>query len=311
GHVYSCGTQTEGAMGLGYEATINQTPSIVRLTASHPIVQVACGSRHSLLLSSIGVVWACGDNKRGQLGVGGCKHSATPVIVEVLSGVRLLTCGEAHSIASTFDPTTLEERVYAWGANSSGQLGIGGVHDQFIPGEVEEIQMFRNRPESSRGSINTETSSPSGYFVTSIAAGGEHTIMAISWGRVVVSFGSNALGQLGVGRNSEGRDVTRCSPSVVPPLSHKDGRNIVMCSAAAMHSIFLDASGETFVCGDNTYGQLGFLPRRELHNRSTRLDPLDGEPAIWTPALLHQIKVYHVRYVSTSETHTSCLATTR
>ncbi|KAF4706063.1 HT and RLD domain containing E3 ubiquitin protein ligase [Perkinsus olseni] len=266
GHVYSCGTQTEGAMGLGYEATINQTPSIVRLTASHPIVQVACGSRHSLLLSSIGVVWACGDNKRGQLGVGGCKHSATPVIVEVLSGVRLLTCGEAHSIASTFDPATLEERVYAWDANSSGQLGIGGVHDQFIPEEVEEIQMFRNRPESK-----------------------------------VVSFGSNALGQLGVGRNSEGRDVTRCSPSVVPPLSHKDERNIVMCSAAAMHSIFLDASGETFVCGDNT----------ELHDRSTRLDPLDGEPAIWTPALLHQIKVYHVRYFSTSETHTSCLATTR
>ncbi|KAF4663744.1 hypothetical protein FOL46_004602 [Perkinsus olseni] len=252
GHVYSCGTQTEGAMGLGYEATINQTPSIVRLTASHPIVQVACGSRHSLLLSDIGVVWACGDNKRGQLGVGGCKHSATPVIVEVLSGVRLLTCGEAHSIASTFDPATLEEMVYAWGANSSGQLGIGSVHDQFIPKEVQEIQMFRNRPEGSRGSTNAEKGSPSGYFVSSIAAGGEHTVMAICRGRVVVSFGSNALGQLGVGRNSEGRDVTRCSPSVVPPLSHKDGGNIVMCAAAAMHSIFLDASGETFVCGDNT-----------------------------------------------------------
>lgn len=72
--------------------------------------------------------------------------------------------------------------------------------------------------------------------MASIAAGGEHSIMAISWGRVVsintpalaasigrqvVSFGSNAVGQLGIGRNNQGRDVIRCSPSIVASLSDK------------------------------------------------------------------------------------------
>ncbi|EER17955.1 conserved hypothetical protein, partial [Perkinsus marinus ATCC 50983] len=81
---------------------------------------------------------------------------------------------------------------YAWGSNSCGQLGIGSVQDQFVPKEVGDIQR---------------------YYVASIAAGGEHSIMAISWGRVV-SFGSNAVGQLGIGRNNQGRDVIRCSPSI-------------------------------------------------------------------------------------------------
>ncbi|KAF4677863.1 hypothetical protein FOL47_008928 [Perkinsus chesapeaki] len=269
GHVYSCGTQTEGALGLGYEAMINQTPTLV---------------------------WACGDNKRGQLGVKECGQSASLVLVEELSGVRLICCGEGHSLASTYDPANKEERVFAWGANSSGQLGIGSVHDQFKPIEIKDIQMFRRAAGSSKNTINHRQidmgSTP--FFVCSMAAGGEHSVMAIAFGRVVVSFGSNALGQLGVGPNSDGRDATRCNPSVVKALSNIAGRSIVMCAAAAMHSIFLDASGETFVCGDNTYGQLGFLPYREVRDSITRMDPLDGQPAIWSPALLHQIKVYHV-----------------
>ncbi|EER17956.1 hypothetical protein Pmar_PMAR019838, partial [Perkinsus marinus ATCC 50983] len=59
----------------------------IRFTTSHPIVQIGCGSRHSLLLSSVGIVWACGGNTQGQLGVPTCKHTATPILVEDLSAV--------------------------------------------------------------------------------------------------------------------------------------------------------------------------------------------------------------------------------
>jgi len=37
-------------------------------------LQVACGSRHTLFLSEANCVWAAGDNRRGQLGLG--KHLA-------------------------------------------------------------------------------------------------------------------------------------------------------------------------------------------------------------------------------------------
>ena len=64
-----------GAGRLGHADKINEAaPRLLRLervlgAAAPRVVQVACGSRHTLLLSEAGAVFACGANESGQLGV--------------------------------------------------------------------------------------------------------------------------------------------------------------------------------------------------------------------------------------------------
>jgi alpha-tubulin suppressor-like RCC1 family protein len=44
------------------------------LLLKHFIVQVACGSYHTLCLTREGVVWGFGKNKNGQIGTGTTRH---------------------------------------------------------------------------------------------------------------------------------------------------------------------------------------------------------------------------------------------
>jgi hypothetical protein len=71
------GANGDGQLGLGDTAT-RFTPYRVRMLAGRALeapgeascVQVACGGRHTLVLSAHGEVWSCGCNVHGQLGHG-------------------------------------------------------------------------------------------------------------------------------------------------------------------------------------------------------------------------------------------------
>ncbi|XP_076459413.1 LOW QUALITY PROTEIN: alsin-like [Babylonia areolata] len=65
-------------------------------------------------------VWAWGNNQKGQLGLGDELSRNKPVCVKMLNGrcTLKITAGSNHSLALTSN-----SQVYAWGANSYGQLG--------------------------------------------------------------------------------------------------------------------------------------------------------------------------------------------
>ncbi|KAJ1456100.1 regulator of chromosome condensation 1/beta-lactamase-inhibitor protein II [Pelagophyceae sp. CCMP2097] len=84
-------------------------------------IAVACGGSHTLLLASSRGVYACGDNARGQLGLGsrlGCRSK--PQLVQMLCGRSIcgLAAGATHSAA-----WTEAGLVYGWGEATCGQLG--------------------------------------------------------------------------------------------------------------------------------------------------------------------------------------------
>ena len=113
------------------------------------VVAAAAGHGHALVLSLDGRVFAWGDNRQGQVGAGSKPWfqsaagdtsrppAVQPVPVEVQLAPVLkygcpeegcdpwdrvtgVTCGEYHSMALSW-----RGRVFAWGSNSSAELGVG------------------------------------------------------------------------------------------------------------------------------------------------------------------------------------------
>jgi hypothetical protein len=83
----------------------------------------AAGGNHQLFLDNRGVLYASGRNYEGQLGIGRLTSSEIMVRVPFPKGVSRWTqiaAGEFHSLAVGDDC-----RVYAWGSNAEGQLGLG------------------------------------------------------------------------------------------------------------------------------------------------------------------------------------------
>ena len=70
GRLYTWGDNRCGQLGV--DRTTNEccsSPTRARLPASDTAEAVACGAAHTLVLCKSGVVYSCGSNEHGQLGV--------------------------------------------------------------------------------------------------------------------------------------------------------------------------------------------------------------------------------------------------
>ena len=127
---------------------------------------------------------------------------------------------------------TSNQRIVCWGSNSHGQLGIGSVG----------------------GSVSSATLVPGLSGVAAIALGGHHTC-ALTGVSSIYCWGSNVLGQLGVGI-ALGANVA--SPELVSGISQASGGSTVSTIALGMaHSCVLFHSGSMWCWGSNSHGQLG------------------------------------------------------
>ena len=100
------------------------------------VVRVACGYYHSLVLRKDGSIFAFGRNDYGQLGLGNNESASKPMLIDSLDGVHMInvTSGCYHSIALTD-----AGRVYVWGRNNHGQLGIGTTDDANSPARLDAL----------------------------------------------------------------------------------------------------------------------------------------------------------------------------
>ena len=118
---------------------LSRTPPIQASTIQYlrlpffQVLAVASGKSHTLALTESQRIYAFGSNSEGQLGVGvdavGGEFSESPLEV-TLHGDKIeaeededivaLAAGSMHSLA-----LTKSGRVWAWGSNKEGQLGVG------------------------------------------------------------------------------------------------------------------------------------------------------------------------------------------
>uniref|UniRef100_A0A3P8TEP7 Uncharacterized protein n=1 Tax=Amphiprion percula TaxID=161767 RepID=A0A3P8TEP7_AMPPE len=71
GHVFSWGAGEDGQLGLGHgkAVTLQYTPVLVCALSGVAVTQISAGATHTLFLTLSGLVYCCGANKSGQLGL--------------------------------------------------------------------------------------------------------------------------------------------------------------------------------------------------------------------------------------------------
>lgn len=111
------------------------------------MVSVVAGWDFALALDRYGRVWSWGYNTYGQLGNGTTDDSIYPQLVkystsmgeQTLSGVVNIQAGSYFSIARRTNGT-----LWAWGANTDGQLGLGDLASRFHATSISDDLVLKN-----------------------------------------------------------------------------------------------------------------------------------------------------------------------
>ncbi|BES87517.1 e3 ubiquitin-protein ligase [Nesidiocoris tenuis] len=141
GELFTWGCNNHGQLGHNTQSDIIARPKIVKALATHTIVQIACGYRHSLALTNRGELYAWGANDHGQLGIG--RRSSVvpiPMVIASLHGLPLsyIACGANHTFV-----VSKSGAVYGWGKNMFGQLGLNQDADHIFPCQLKTLRSIR------------------------------------------------------------------------------------------------------------------------------------------------------------------------
>ncbi|KAL1441409.1 hypothetical protein MTO96_001049 [Rhipicephalus appendiculatus] len=249
---------TQGKDGVDTETPVSQ-PERVRRFGTRAVREVACGHKHTLVLLANGSVYSCGANDFGQLGQDRSMRKLEQVTALSAHEIRAVACGEAHSLALSD-----AGQVFSWGCNRNGQLGCG----------TEEESRLRPKVIKKLATLH----------IVQIACGAVHCLALANNGELF-SWGGNASGQLGLGRDSTGNE------RLPRRVSHLVGVPLAQVACGATHSVGLTPSGTVFVWGRNSCGQLGLSDQRDrLH-----------------PTVLKPLRSQRIKHVCCGENHTAAL----
>lgn len=116
----SLGRNQFGQLGQP-ELKTYEKPTLIPDLEHVNVIQAACGRNHSLFLTDTGVVYACGDNKSGQCGVG---NSSTQVIQKPTRinyrGPPIIKVGCGAEFSAILD---IKGNLHTFGLPEYGQLG--------------------------------------------------------------------------------------------------------------------------------------------------------------------------------------------
>ncbi|BDR52684.1 hypothetical protein KIM372_05910 [Bombiscardovia nodaiensis] len=289
GNIYSWGRNTEGELGLG-DTTDRRIPTKIALpTGVNRFTSIATGQSAAFALADNGKIYSWGSGSisgaygaPGQLGVGDYNNRLTPTpVVGIPSNVRV------KSISSLWTSTMAlgnDGRIYSWGTNDSGQLGVGDTTNrssavavnpptgyqftsitmgaEFASATASDGNLYRwgSRQYGCIGDgivggsvlspIRVTVSLPGGASIKSMVSGGSHTLVLATDGKAY-SWGDNRMGQLG---NTTGLGTYSASPVQVTTPA---GVTFISVTAGGWNSFAIGSDGNTYAWGMNWDGALG------------------------------------------------------
>ncbi|PWZ11180.1 Ultraviolet-B receptor UVR8 [Zea mays] len=150
---------------------------------------IACGGRHSAVVTDSGALLTFGWGLYGQCGQGNTDDVLSPTCVSSILGIKMqdVAAGLWHTVC-----TSVDGDVYSFGGNQFGQLGTGSDQAETLPKLVDATSLENKNARS-------------------VSCGARHSAIITDEGEVFC-WGWNKYGQLGLG-DSMDRNVP-CSVRV-------------------------------------------------------------------------------------------------
>lgn len=273
GSLYSLGTGAFGELGLGLQ-NFTAIPTLIQNIAHVKVVSVTASEFHWLALDASGAVYACGNNKSGQLGLAHSESVSVPTRVISLwpHPIVAISTGDGHSAA-----LSACGNLFCFGSNKHGQLGNASFrvrvmsvtpaivplpHLRFrkihVPNGTDPMDI--DTPQSSSSTISSclpngtvcpgdlmeIDNDPFTLRYVDVACGSAHTVALLSDGSLVC-WGMGDNGRLG----------TRSTRTLYQPTEIEASATFVAISAGERHSAAVTFDGRAFAWGDGSSGQLG------------------------------------------------------
>ncbi|ROI57068.1 X-linked retinitis pigmentosa GTPase regulator [Anabarilius grahami] len=274
GRLFVFGSNNSSQLGLQTKGPVTK-PIWVKVLKGERVQFVACGTDHTLVSTSQGEFFAAGGNRDGQLGLGHCNDSISFQRLRPFcdyAPIKLLSAGGHTSAALTEDG-----RLFLWGDNSIGQLGLGIDSHALLPEELKLGQPIQwvscgyrhSALVTDNGDVFTFGESADGRLGLSahqlanhncpqrveslhgalqVACGGKHTLALTE--DELYSFGRGEFGQLGLGTQMFVTDV----PVAV---GHFRKGRVTHVTCGENHSALITDSGLLYTFGDGRHGKLG------------------------------------------------------
>ena len=229
GKLYGMGNNAIGQLGLG-DASNRSSPTQI---GTGSWVSVSAGLNHSTAIDTQQNLWGWGNNSQGQLG----DSTTTPKLSPVQIGL-LIFCLPAYKSWTTVSVNdshtagiTTDGKLYTWGLNNAGQLGLGDT-------------VNRPAPASPASTI-----SPNSW--SSVSAGISYTTAITTTGSLY-AWGLNSSGQIG-----NGTTINSSSPVLVTNYANRTW-SMISNSSGASHFVAVSAEDKSlWTWGLNNNGQLG------------------------------------------------------
>ena len=168
-NIFIHGSNGSGQLGNGN--TFYQNIPNICYGWPNNIVDIKCGQRHTLVLTSNQEVYSCGNNVNGQLGFNTAQSAYVTVLTKIhyLSEIIRIECGNDRSVC-----IDVYDNLYVFGNNFYGQLGFGDT-------------MMRSTP----------VKHPLLSNIIDVSSRGNHVFVKTS-NNEIFAFGDNEFSQLGI-----------------------------------------------------------------------------------------------------------------
>ncbi|XP_054471754.1 X-linked retinitis pigmentosa GTPase regulator-like [Anoplopoma fimbria] len=315
GKLLMFGGNTWGQLGCGFKPAASK-PAPVKALKSEKVKLVACGRYHTIVCTWQGSVFVSGSNQEGQLGLGHCNNTTSFRLLHPFcdhAPIKMLSAGCNTSAALTEDG-----RLFMWGDNAVGQIGLGDEgfapepteldvgeavvwvscgyhHSAFVTADGDlytfgdtangklglQVEQLTNQrvPQRVQGFLG---------HVTQVCCGGEHTVALTE--ENVYTFGRGQYGQLGHG-------TFLFEVHLPKPLEHFCNSSIKQVACGENHTAVVTNSGLLYTFGDGRHGKLG-LGEENFINQ-------------FSPTICTRFLKYSVQLVSCGGNHMLVLAAPR
>jgi alpha-tubulin suppressor-like RCC1 family protein len=257
GVLFSWGCGSNGRLGHSDENSVG-SPKIIKYLEENnvKIMSISSGDIHSCIISSSKELYSFGNGSYGKLGHGSYEDMKRPYKLEafVNSKVDQVICGSYNTMAITTD-----ERIFAWGKNAHGMLGLPQLMDCniLLPQQV----LFKS----------TEYN----VSIKEITLGTMHSLILMSNG-AIYACGNTSNGVLGIPNVFDKVSIPKKIPDFVffvsvlhditkdtiyEAYNHPEmtlnvpksrlANSVIQVSCSTLNTAFLTNNGELYMCGES------------------------------------------------------------